>query len=578
MSTSTRANTIFSHLNDNDHAGNDYFKVIKECVKLRQDEGVVWQKYIDKAYAMLMDEILGNTGKPQKNVKFGTSGWRGLLGKDIFVRSISFVTAAIIDMYAAVDEDTKLAPFLGVTTFAEAKKRGCVVGFDNRFAAEVLAGAVVDVLIKAGVTVHYAGESTTGVLSAAVLELGAGFSINLTPSHNPLEYSGFKFNAADAGPAAAELTNQITQSARDSIDQGISPFVSGDNHHPCLPCKRSDIRSFDALSTWKSLVRKNKDRHGLDYDGIIKGFEDSEDFVIVIDSVHGASRLHIVDLLHKTGTPRLVHLRAQEDVTFGGVAPEPSSVNMQDVVETLRQRTERFKLGAIIDPDGDRIRFTDGTIEISMNQFGAMSYHFLHEIKGKKGRVAKTVATSNMANALAKAFNEKIFEPPVGFKEFKPVIDKALVCFEESDGITIIGHTPEKDAYIGLLLAMDMIMTTGKNLGEYLLDLEKQYGAYYPEKDGIGVNVQGEELINALKGLEKYDIGTVVRVEDEDKIIHEIVDIDGRKMIFQDGSWIMIRPSGTEPKVRFYVESRSRAGTKGLVKVAVNMLAEIGLL
>ena len=176
-------------------------------------------------------------------------------------------------------------------------------------------------------------------------------------------------------------------------------------------------------------------------------------------------------------------------------------------MKALQDRQERLKLGAIIDPDGDRIRFTDGSVEISMNQFGAMSYHFLHEIKGKKGMVAKTVATSNMANNLAKSFGEEVFEPRVGFKEFKPVIGKALVCFEESDGISIIGHTPEKDAYIGLLLALDMVMTVGKNLGEYQQDLEKQYGAYYPDRDGIRVSLQGDELLRALATLRKYGVG-----------------------------------------------------------------------
>ncbi|MEK6201104.1 MAG: hypothetical protein N2A40_01610 [Desulfobulbaceae bacterium] len=274
----------------------------------------------------------------------------------------------------------------------------------------------------------------------------------------------------------------------------------------------------------------------------------------------------------------MIHLRADVDVTFGGIAPEPSSVNMQQVVATLQARPERLKLGAIIDPDGDRIRFTDGNVEISMNQFGAMAYHFLHEIKGKRGMVAKTVATSNMANSLARALGEKVFEPKVGFKEFKPVIGQALVCFEESDGISVIGHTPEKDAYIGLLLAMDMVLTLDLNLGDYLKRIEDEYGAYYPDRGGLAVSAKGEELKALLLRLQKYDVGTVVKVGDVEQYIAEVIDIDGRKMIFEDGSWLMIRPSGTEPKVRFYVESRTAAGAGSLVQAAMAMLMEIGLL
>lgn len=577
MAISDEVKEIFSHLEKNDHSKNNYFQIIRQLVKRRNNEGAGWQEYIDAVYAMVLDEIATNAAVPQTAVKFGTSGWRGILGKDIFIRSISFVTAAIVELYNAVDREPALIPLLGVNSFKEAGERGCVVGFDNRFGGEILASAVIDVLVRAGFTIHYAGESTTGVLSAAVLELGAAFSVNLTPSHNPLEYGGYKFNAADAGPAASELTSRITQQALKIIEEGVSPLVSLGTI-PQMAFLRKDIFPFDSLACWQNMVRKNVALHGLDYDDIVRRFQDNPEIAVVVDSVHGASRLHIGGLFNRTDSDRLVHLRGQADVTFGGVAPEPSSENIQGVVKVLKGRPERLKLGAIIDPDGDRIRFTDGSVEISMNQFGAMSYHFLHEIKGKKGMVAKTVATSNMANNLAMAFGEEVFEPRVGFKEFKPVIGKALICFEESDGISIIGHTPEKDAYIGLLLALDMVMSTGKNLGEYLEEIEKRYGAYYPDRDGIRVGVLGDTLIAALDQLKKNNVGTVVQVGDKEKIISEVIDIDGRKMIFEDGSWLMIRPSGTEPKVRFYVESRTPEGARDLVDSAKAMLAGIGLL
>jgi phosphomannomutase len=274
----------------------------------------------------------------------------------------------------------------------------------------------------------------------------------------------------------------------------------------------------------------------------------------------------------------LILLRDNADVTFGGVAPEPSTANMREVVRILLERDEPLKLGAIIDPDGDRIRFTDGETEISMNQFGAMAYHFLHEYKKKKGMVAKTVATSNLANSLAESFKEELFEPSVGFKNFKPVIGRALVYFEESDGISIIGHTPEKDAYIGLLLALEMMLLTNMNLGDYLRKIESSFGAYYPDRDGVEVSVKGEKLQSLLAGLEQYGDGSMVEIGGVPRRIKKVITIDGRKMVFEDGSWLMIRPSGTEPKVRFYVESRTSTGTAELVAAAKAMLAEIGIL
>ncbi len=578
MSQAEKIKELYRQCNiGKDHAESDYFSLVRELVHLRNDEGTQWQQYIDQVYGLIMDEIICNENQPVTAVKFGTSGWRGMIGKDLCVRSVSFVTAAILDLYFAVDDEPELARYLGVSSLDEARKRGCVLGFDNRFGGEIFAGAATEVLIDAGFAVHYAGESTTGVLSAAVLELNAAFSINLTPSHNPLEYAGFKYNAADAGPAAAELTERITSRAQEIIAGKGSPLVRFDK--PVLsPAERDDVQPFDALATWKQLVRKNRDVHGVHYDEIIADFGSDSEVVVVVDSVHGASRIHIASLFEGLETDRLIQLRDTSDVTFNGIAPEPSSANIAGVIETLRASNEPLKVGAIIDPDGDRIRFTDGHVEISMNQFGAMAYHFLHEVKGKKGMVAKTVATSNLANRLAEVFGEETYEPRVGFKEFKPVIGKALVYFEESDGISIIGHTPEKDAYIGLLLALDMVLSRRQNLGDYLAEIEKEYGAYYPDRDGLPVSVQGEDLKTALQKLEKYDVGASVNVGGAEQLISQVIDIDGRKMIFEDGSWLMIRPSGTEPKVRFYVESRTASGTAALVAAARAMLEEIGLL
>lgn len=565
------------------HPASDYFQAIKELLGLRKttDDPAaleLLQKSVAQIYSLVRDEMVSNRNRPTSPVKFGTSGWRGILGKDINVHSVACVTAAILSLYGSLQENADMQEALGVRDFEEMRRRGCVLGFDNRYCGDLLALSALNVLAANGVRIYYAGEATTGALSASVLEKQAAFSINLTPSHNPLEYGGFKYNAADAGPAAPILTGRITGQAGTILEEGESAFLP-----PGIDLQRplADIPGLemeDALASWQSLVRKNEHRHGLEYDAIIAAFAANPDAAVAIDCVHGASRINIHDFFKNPDSDRLIILRGDKDVTFGGIAPEPSSENMTQVITALRNRKERLKLGAIIDPDGDRIRFTDGSVEISMNQFGAMAYHFLHETKHKKGMVAKTVASSNLANAVADALGEEIFEPRVGFKEFKPVIGKALVCFEESDGISIIGHTPEKDAYIGLLLALDITLTLNRNLGDYLREIEEEFGSYFPDRDGVVVSQQGEELKATLSLLEKYRQGIAVRVGDQEKRIDRVIAIDGRKMIFDDKSWIMIRPSGTEPKVRFYVEARNREETAQLVTTAKSMLAEIGLL
>ena len=560
-----------SHVAPNNHGSSDYFALIKALIAIkdgRDDQAV--ERYIAKAYRLIADEIETNRQKPSTEVSFGTSGWRGILGKDIFIKSVLSVTAAIVRLYQTMEVDSELGEILGVSDLEEARKRGCLVGHDNRFGGETMGRAVAAFLVDCGFTVYYCGETTTGVLSAALLELQAAFSVNLTPSHNPLEYGGYKYNAADGGPAAAELTRLITRYSREIIGSEAIPEISAKS-------AQGQLIETDSLKLWQAHVVKNRDKHGIDYEGLCRRAAERDDLVIVVDSVHGASRLHIQKLLGMAAGS-LIMLRGEPDVSFGGIAPEPSSVNMQGVVARLAASEKQFKIGAIIDPDGDRIRFTDGTTEISMNVFGAMAYHFLHEYKGLKGMVAKTVATSNLANSVAAALGETVFEPKVGFKEFKPVINRALVLFEESDGISIIGHTPEKDAYIGLLLALDMVVTTGKNLGDFKEEIEQRYGAYYPDRDGVEVGLKGEELLRALDRLKKYDAGSTVEVGGKKKTIKEVISIDGRKMILEDNSWVMIRPSGTEPKVRFYVESRDRDGTKILVETARRMLREAGVL
>ena len=568
---------------EKNHKKSSYFDAIKRLVEGRNlaaesSTRQQWQAGIDQVYQLIRDEILTNKARPSQPIQFGTSGWRGTLGKDLTVRSVAVVTAAILSLYREAGSNEELRLALGVDSFAEMQQRGCVVGFDNRFGGPLLALAAVNVLCANGVKVFYAGEATTGALSASVLIRKAAFSINLTPSHNPLEYGGFKYNAADAGPAAPILTDTITRLAGEYVMLDQVPLIPAglDLQKPLeeLP----GIVMEDALISWQQLVRSGTARHGIEYDRLLADLAANDEVVVCVDAVHGASRQYLGRLLNNPPPERLLVLRDTEDPTFGGIAPEPSSTNMQPVIAALAARPEPLKIGAIIDPDGDRIRFTDGTIEISMNQFGAMAYHFLHEIKGKRGMVAKTVASSNLANALATQLGEEVFEPKVGFKEFKPVINKALVYFEESDGISIIGHTPEKDAFIGLILAIDMVLTLKKPLGHYLAEIEATFGHYYPDRDGVTVSQQGESLLRALDQLRAYGPGSQVQVGEGHKTIASVIDIDGRKMILDDGSWIMIRPSGTEPKVRFYVEARNREETSLLVKSAKSMLAEIGLL
>jgi phosphomannomutase len=552
-----------------------YFDQIKELVKLRNNQllksqsYILYQEHIGTVYNRIRDNIINNKNSPVTPIKFGTSGWRGIIGDDICCHTVTIVTLAIIEMFKDLGHDHQLDSELNVADFEEVKRRGCVLGFDNRFGNEILAKQIIDILTSTGINVHYAGESSTGLLSAAVLQHQAAFSINLTPSHNPLEYAGFKFNAADAGPAGPRITEEITRRANALL---TSPPPASFTRNKSL------IHPITALNDWINLTQKGEALHSLNYNEIIDSFKNCDDLSVAVDCVHGASRVDIEAFFKSFKSERLQLLRTREDTTFGGIAPEPSTTNLIPVVTALSKMRGPLKLGIIMDPDADRIRFTDGTTEINMNYFGAMAYHYLHEKKHKNGMVAKTVATSNFANAIADQLKEQVFEPRVGFKEFKPVIHEALVCFEESDGITLIGHTPEKDAFIGMLLALDMTMNLQMNLGDYLKEIQQQYGSFYPDKDGVEVSQKGDVLKETLSALSKYSSGTTLKVGPKNMVISDVIDIDGYKFILEDQSWIMIRQSGTEPKVRFYVEARTEGQKEDLFTAARNILSELGLL
>jgi phosphomannomutase len=235
-----------------------------------------------------------------------------------------------------------------------------------------------------------------------------------------------------------------------------------------------------------------------------------------------------------------------------------------------------------MDPDGDRIRFSDGSVQIPMNYFGAMALHFLHLHKKINGVVAKSVGTSNFVNAIAGKLGIPVRETSVGFKNFRPYLltasdERAIVAFEESDGISGYNHTLEKDAIFGLLLALEMMAVTGNNLGAYLRGIMDEFGYFYPDRSGISVDrsLVGEPLVQKLSAISRnYPAGSSLSIGGHARKVTEVITVDGTKLVFDDGSWLMIRPSGTEPKVRFYIEARTEEGKKAVFETAERMTRE----
>jgi len=506
--------------------------------------------------SVIEEFVRGNTA-PAKIV-FGTSGWRGELGSDFTFNNVRIVTSAIIEMFK--ENDPSVMQAMGVSDFEEIKRRGVIVGHDNRFLGSEFAMEVIGLLQKEGIRTWYAGEAITPEFSAGIEMLHTACSINLTPSHNPANYGGFKFNPSDGGPAGSEITSKIEEISNRMMEK--SPIISS--------AKPGNLEKIDLTELY---IKYITERRTLNVERI-RDFINKEDCIICIDNVHGATRGRLQRIIGLNS--KIVYLRTEDDLLFGGVAPEPSEKNMKGVEEVLSKSNASFKIGVIMDPDGDRIRYTDGSMQIPMNYFGAMALHFLHVHKGFNGVAVKSVGTSNLVNAISEKLNVPIRETKVGFKNFRPYMlatshERAIAAFEESDGISGYNHTLEKDAVFGLLLALEMAAVTGKNLSVYLNDIMNEYGHYYPARSGIEVerSLAGEELTKRLSVIrDKYVEGAVVDIGGSRKIVKNVITVDGTKLVFDDGSWLMIRPSGTEPKVRFYIEARREAEKSAVLGAA----------
>lgn len=498
------------------------------------------------------------------NVVFGTSGWRGEIGTDYTFNNVRIVTSAIIEMFRSGDRSVIEA--MGVAGFDEIRERGVIVGHDNRFLGEEFSKEVLGLLQQAGIKTWYAGEAPTPEYSAGIEMLRAACSINLTPSHNPANYAGFKFNPSDGGPAGSEITTKIEEISNRMMKAG-----------PVLPpVTPQEIVKIDLTALYIDYIKERKTLAV----GKICDFVRDADCFVCVDNVHGSTRGRIQRILGDSDKIR--YLRTADNVLFGGIAPEPSEKNMAGVDAELRESKARLKLGVIMDPDGDRVRFSDGVMQIPMNYFGAMALHFLHAHKGIKGIVAKSVGTSNLVNAVAGKLGVQVRETMVGFKHFRPYMvrdaaERAIVVFEESDGISAYNHTLEKDAIFGFLLALEMLAVTGKNLSEYLTEIMDEFGHFYPDRSGIEVprSLAGKQLADKLAVLrDKYRKGAALKIGESERTVSEVITVDGTKLIFDDGSWLMIRPSGTEPKVRFYIESRTQEGKKAVFETAERMTKE----
>ncbi len=457
-----------------------------------------------------------------KGIRFGTSGWRAIVADEFTLANIRLAIAGIAAYVKSQPPPHRV-----------------LVGRDPRFLGEAFVAEAARVLVAAGVTPVVIPEAApTPAIAYAVRQMKTSGAINFTASHNPPEYNGIKFSTHDGAPALPEVTKQI-EAAIAAIGDKPVPVSDSAAKFETVDVKEDFLKRLAELVDLKAIARSG-----------IK---------VVYDPLWGAGRGYSCHILRQAGvTVETVH--DYRDVLFGGHAPEPDDHLLGDA----RAKMKEVGAGIVIATDGDADRFgivdADGTF-IQPNYVIALLFDYLVETRGWKNGVAKSVATTNLVNALAEYHKVPLYETPVGFKYIGELIieDKIAIGGEESAGLTIRGHVPEKDGVIAGLLATEMVAIRGKSMRVQLRELFAKVGSFYPVRENFRLT---PERMAAFTEKLKTD-----PTELSGRKVAKIVRTDGLKLILDDGSWVCYRLSGTEPVVRAYTEARSEKDMESL-KVA----------
>ncbi|HWQ04439.1 MAG TPA: phosphoglucomutase/phosphomannomutase family protein [Longilinea sp.] len=483
-------------------------------------------------------------------IHFGTDGWRAVISDTFTFENLRLVTQAIADSVSSGSWLNGNAPDGPV----DYKKM--VVGFDTRFLSDRYATEVARVLAANGYTVHISqADVPTPTLSYAVRNLGAVGGVMITASHNAPRYNGVKLKSAFGGSASPEQCRRVEVYLNDNEAQARGPNLMDYEH-----AKSSGlIQRFNPIPAYYDHLRKL-----INFDVIAENPQR-----IVVDSMYGSGRGVIRGILQGTGC-EVAEVRGEMNPGFGGVHPEPIARYLGTLAGAISTGAGNF--GIATDGDADRTGAMDerGNF-VDPHKIMALALRYLVDKRGMTGSVVRTVSTTRMIDRLAARYNLVLHETPVGFNHIADWMMKedVLIGGEESGGISFRGHIPEGDGVLMGLLVVEMVSAYGMPLGELVNDLLEDVGpAFYERKDlRLKRPVAKEQMIKLLVEKAPKEIGSAA--------ISQVSTLDGVKYIMADDSWLLVRPSGTEPVLRVYAEGRSVSMVRALLAYGEQIAANI---
>lgn len=459
-------------------------------------------------------------------IHFGTDGWRGLLAADFTFQHVRAVARAI-------------ARYLK----REARSKVCLIGYDNRFLAEEMALITWEVLQEEGIPAQVTDQPTpTPVLAHAVQHQKAGGAIIFTASHNPPRYQGMKFIPWYAGPATPAITQELQE-----VANRLAPSERIDGRIPV------GVPVFDPAP---------------DYWAHLAGLVDLErlkasDLKIAYDAMHGVGAPYMAEL-----RPALF-LHGERDPLFGGITPEPTGEGLKPLIQAMQE--SGADLGLANDGDADRFGCVDPVAGyLSANQVLTLMLTYLLTKRNQRGKVVRTLATTHLLDRIATAHDCPVIETPVGFKYLAQAMLEGgvLLAGEESGGLSIGGHIPEKDGILANLLLAQMRLDWGRPLGQVLEEIYREYGRPHARRIDLHLHPGDRERIEAqLQRSAPASFGGL-GVQSLDRR-------DGYKFRLADGAWLLLRFSGTEPLVRIYGEAGSAEGLEDVLQDALEEVAHL---